>query len=152
MINQEELELRNALAHHGILGMKWGIRRYQDASGKYTSAGKKRYIKDKTSGLQKDIDSFKPFKNGIKDKNGRQILTKEDVESSIAGLEAVKSKVEAKLSQKWDTSVKKFADREARNMSRAKQLAKDFGDKYVVVQNKDGTITVKDGTDTWNIK
>ena len=27
MINQEELELRNSLAHYGILGQKWGIRR-----------------------------------------------------------------------------------------------------------------------------
>lgn len=31
------------LAHHGILGMKWGIRRYQNADGTLTEAGKKRY-------------------------------------------------------------------------------------------------------------
>lgn len=28
------------LEHHGILGMKWGIRRYQNEDGSYTSAGK----------------------------------------------------------------------------------------------------------------
>ena len=31
------------LAHHGILGQKWGVRRYQNPDGSLTSAGKKRY-------------------------------------------------------------------------------------------------------------
>ena len=31
------------LAHHGILGLKWGIRRYQNTDGSLTDAGKKRY-------------------------------------------------------------------------------------------------------------
>jgi len=31
------------LVHHGILGQKWGIRRFQNADGTLTDAGKKRY-------------------------------------------------------------------------------------------------------------
>ena len=34
--------------HHGIKGMKWGIRRYQNKDGSLTSAGKKKY-NNKTS-------------------------------------------------------------------------------------------------------
>lgn len=32
------------LAHHGILGQKWGVRRYQNSDGTLTEAGKKRYM------------------------------------------------------------------------------------------------------------
>lgn len=37
------------LYHHGIKGMKWGVRRFQKKDGTLTSAGKKRYADDPNS-------------------------------------------------------------------------------------------------------
>lgn len=40
----EALIEQDTLCHHGILGQKWGIRRYQNKDGSLTDAGKKRYL------------------------------------------------------------------------------------------------------------
>lgn len=38
------------LYHHGIKGMKWGVRRYQNADGSLTNVGKKRYEEGDSEG------------------------------------------------------------------------------------------------------
>lgn len=45
----------NYLAHFGIKGMKWGVRRYQKKDGSLTPAGKKRYYNWE---IAKDKDEF----------------------------------------------------------------------------------------------
>lgn len=45
-----------ALAHHGIKGMKWGVRRYQNEDGSYTEAGKKRYSDNQHADAKKTVE------------------------------------------------------------------------------------------------
>ena len=40
------------LAHHGILGQKWGVRRYRNKDGSLTTEGKKKYLKDSSKLLK----------------------------------------------------------------------------------------------------
>ena len=45
------------ISHHGILGQKWGVRRYRNKDVSLTDAGKKKYQKD-SSQLLKDKKRF----------------------------------------------------------------------------------------------
>ena len=47
------------LTHHGILGQKWGVRRYQNADGTLTSQGKKRYSAKEVVEARKKINTEK---------------------------------------------------------------------------------------------
>ena len=53
------LYFNDELQHHGILGQKWGVRRYQNYDGTYTKAGMARYNKAVESGNRKDIREAK---------------------------------------------------------------------------------------------
>lgn len=45
----------NFLCHHGILGMKWGIRRYQNPDGSLTSEGRLRYGGEKAEAYRQKL-------------------------------------------------------------------------------------------------
>lgn len=55
--------MRNELYHYGIKGMKWGIRRYQNKDGTWTSAGKARYGVKRTSNRANEKESSSKSNN-----------------------------------------------------------------------------------------
>lgn len=58
------------LVHHGILGQKWGIRRFQNKDGSYTTEGKRRRREDSYS------DDYKKIRD-LKKKGTKNLSTKE---------------------------------------------------------------------------
>lgn len=61
-MTRDEYESSLYLAHHGIKGQKWGIRRYQNEDGSYTDAGKKRRRDDES-----DSSDLESKKKGLSD-------------------------------------------------------------------------------------
>lgn len=95
------------IKHHGIIGMKWGVRRFQNADGSLTNSGKKRYEK-----ADKKIRQFEDARS----------RNKKDYKLMKAQAAALKPNRERKKNAAskalYDTSEKKL------NYSIAKQKAK----------------------------
>ena len=66
------------LYHHGIKGMKWGIRRYQNPDGSLTAEGKKRYGDDGDGSPRKTREEKKAAKAAAKEakKNSPEAIEK----------------------------------------------------------------------------
>jgi hypothetical protein len=55
--------MKYEIYHHGILGQKWGVRRYRNEDGSLTEAGKKRYYKELKKEYSKNYDETNPYKH-----------------------------------------------------------------------------------------
>lgn len=60
-----ERSFEEFLMHHGILGMKWGVRRYQNEDGTLTAAGKRHKAKLDERSMKKDVKWAKRHEKSI---------------------------------------------------------------------------------------
>lgn len=89
----------NELWHYGILGQKWGVRRYQNADGTLTEAGRKRYNQQNYSDLQKAYAKARTGKPGSHWEGVR----------SVNGIKAVKTATQH-YKEELDSEYKKWSD------------------------------------------
>lgn len=83
-VNDYELcsNKNNYLSHHGVLGQKWGIRRYQNPDGTLTAEGRKRLEKDFKK--KSNNDSFAAYRRS-KDLDQAGVVSGKDYDVIKAG-------------------------------------------------------------------
>lgn len=92
------------IKHYGIIGMKWGVRRFQNKDGSLTSAGRKRYSDDNTDN---------ELSNSMSKKKNISEMTDDELDVAIRRLEREKrySSLVSELPQKQISTGKRIADK-----------------------------------------
>ena len=83
------------LYHHGIAGMKWGVRRYQNKDGSLTNAGKRRY------GTKANFEKVQSAKKAAAKANSKQAVARRKANERTAA-EVAKYKKMAGIKDETD--------------------------------------------------
>lgn len=132
------------LSHHGIKGMKWGVRRFQNQDGTLTEAGKKRYLKSDGSltvrgklALGTNYDSRQadlPLKKGRTysfDRSLGLVDMSKKTQAESARLDRLGDSIGARYNETWDAlskEVPKLKDNRELLDEGATMMRQAFGD------------------------
>lgn len=76
------------ISHHGIKGQKWGVRRYQNADGSYTSYGKSRRTLSKSKGVKTVSKHLGDKWNSMDPKIKKNIIKGATILAYVGGISA----------------------------------------------------------------
>jgi len=99
----------NELYHHGVLGMHWGIRRWQNPDGTLTNAGRARFKKVNRSGSLKRKNRSKALKI-LKKQRSKETLKKKKAYLGYRLHGKKEGIVKDKLQSRYDKSTNKLMD------------------------------------------
>ncbi len=101
----------NTLQHHGIIGQKWGVRRFQNKDGSLTGAGRKRYDDGESNTPSNKSTKIHGSKNSFGKRFSENInkqFSKETVVKKIKALSVMSLVAGAAFSLTGEKNVKSF--------------------------------------------
>lgn len=116
------------LQHHGTKGMRWGIRRYQNADGSLTPAGQKRYNKE-VEKLKKETAKVKAAE--------KEAANRKKVQSKFDKLEAKKQALEERKKALKGDNDKKDDDKPEETLDQKRERLLKSSDPKEIYKDRD---------------